>query len=465
MRQLYLSAASKSSGKTTLSIGLSRALRDRGRQVQPFKKGPDYIDPMWLGLATGRLCYNLDFYTCGAEEIRQIHASRSAGADLVIIEGNKGLYDGMDLEGSDSNAAMAKLLGAPVVLVLDTQGSIRGVAPLLLGYRQFDPGVAIAGVILNKVGGSRHEAKLRAVVERYTDIPVFGAVHRHPELALDERHLGLIPSNEHLAAEARIAAIAAHVAEQVDLDALAAVGREPPAVSLASTPTPQAARGALRIGVLRDRAFGFYYPDDLEALERSGAQLIPVDALSDTRLPPLDGLFIGGGFPETHMQELEANAPLRAEIGAAIAAGLPAYAECGGLMYLCRSLRWGERSCAMVGTIDADCLMLDRPQGRGYARFVETEASPWPQPGQGEIAAHEFHYSRLLAPPPGARYAYRVTRGCGIDGSHDGLVIHNLLASYLHRRNTCQDPWAGRFVNHVRNLQQRAVSSRRPQAR
>ena len=196
MNRLLISAAHKSSGKTTISIGLAQALSARGQKVQTFKKGPDYIDPMWLSAATGRACRNLDFYLMQAEEIRNLFAQHAQDADLSIVEGNKGLYDGLELDGSNSNAALAKLLGMPVVLVLDTRGVIRGVAPLLLGYQAFDPHVKIAGVILNHVGGSRHEAKLRAVVEHYTDIPVLGMVQHNKALNIDERHLGLLPANE-----------------------------------------------------------------------------------------------------------------------------------------------------------------------------------------------------------------------------------------------------------------------------
>ena len=228
MSQVLISAAHKSSGKTTLTLGLAAVMRRRALAVQPFKKGPDYIDPMWLGLAAGRPCHTLDFYTADEREVLQTVAWRAAGADIALIEGNKGLYDGLDVQGSNSNAALAKLLGAPVVLVLDTQGIIRGVAPLLIGYQAFDPQVRITGVILNRVAGARHEGKLRAVIEHYTDIPILGAVRRDPRLQLTERHLGLIPSNEDQGAQVRIAQIADAVAEQVDVDAVLGIARQAP---------------------------------------------------------------------------------------------------------------------------------------------------------------------------------------------------------------------------------------------
>lgn len=454
MAHLLIAAAHKSSGKTTVTLGLCAALRQRGLAVQPFKKGPDYIDPMWLALAAGHPCHNLDFYTQSHEEILASFARRARDADLAIVEANKGLYDGLDLDGSNSNAALAKLLGAPVVLVIDTQGMTRGVAPLLLGYQAFDPDVQIAGVILNKVGGARHEGKLRAVIERYTDLPVLGAVYRNAALEITERHLGLIPSNETGAARAQVERIAAIVGAQVDLDRLLQLAAVPaPVARLARVPVAEGLARRVRIGIARDAAFGFYYPGDLEALGTAGAELVPFDCLHDQRLPAVDGLFIGGGFPETQMEQLEANAALRGEIRAAIEAGLPTYAECGGLMYLARSLRWRERACAMVGVIPADVLMHDKPIGRGYIHLRETGNGPWPlRDGAGQPAdfhAHEFHYSALENLAPDVRFAFDVLRGTGIDGHHDGIVYRNTLACFAHQRDVAANHWAARFVDFV----------------
>ncbi|MEN8133258.1 MAG: cobyrinate a,c-diamide synthase [Pseudomonadota bacterium] len=454
MSQLLISAAHKSSGKTTITLGLCAALKNRGLTVQPFKKGPDYIDPMWLALASGRPCHNLDFYTSTEQEILHALGHYSKDVDLTLIEGNKGLYDGLDLKGTNSNAALAKLAAAPVVLVLDVRGTIRGVAPLLMGYQLFDTQTTIAGVILNQVGGPRHEGKLRAVIEHYTDIPVVGAVHQNRALNLKERHLGLMPSNEDEAADVKIANIARIIAEQVDLDQLTDIADTatlPQVTANNIQPIPPSIR--LRLGIIRDASFGFYYPGDLEALERGGAEIVPIDALHDQRLPRIDGLFIGGGFPETHMKALEANSDLRHEIRQAIETGLPTYAECGGLMYLTRRLSWRDQHCAMAGVIQADCVMHERPQGRGYVRLKETSHYPWPQLGSSlpDIAAHEFHYSALESLSPGTRFAYQMQRGEGIDGKHDGIVYKNLLACYAHLRDTKGNPWTERFIRFAHN--------------
>jgi cobyrinic acid a,c-diamide synthase len=451
MSRLLISAAHKSSGKTTITLGLCAALADRGLAVQPFKKGPDYIDPMWLGQASGRPCHNLDFYCMSHAEILSTVGQYSADADISLIEGNKGLYDGLDLDGSNSNAALAKLTQSPVILVLDARGMTRGIAPLILGYQAFDPDIRIAGVILNQLGGSRHEAKLRSVIEHYTDVRVIGGVHRHPELEIIERHLGLIPSNEEDASTSRIRQIREIISGEVDLDALLTVADSSPLQYEPISAVATATADRVRIAIAQDTAFGFYYPDDLIALEQAGAELVRINTLADTSLPDVDGLFIGGGFPETQMQALSANVAMREQVRAAIANGLPAYAECGGLMYLCRSLRWQGQHYEMTGVIPADCVMHERPQGRGYVRLRETAAMPWagPRPA-GEIAAHEFHYSALGNITEPLTFAYDVMRGTGVDGDHDGIVINNLLASYTHMRDTRQHHWARRFVDYAR---------------
>lgn len=433
-----------------VSIGLCAALKSRGHVVQPFKKGPDYIDPMWLSQASGRACRNLDLYLMERDEIVDTFTRHSSEVNLV--EGNKGLYDGLALDGSNSNAALAKLLDLPVFLVIDARGMTRGIAPLILGYQAFDRDVNIAGVILNNLGGSRHESKLRSVIEHYTDVPVVGAVHHDERLSIVERHLGLMPSNESHVAAAKIEQIGVAIAQQVDLDKLLALSQKEPLDVPHKASVTQFPRGdKVRIAIARDRAFGFYYADDLDALEVAGAQLVPFDALRDAHLPEVDALYIGGGFPETCAAELEANATLRAEIRQAVENGMPTYAECGGLMYLSRGIEYQGRTYRMVGAIPGDVKMHDKPIGRGYVHLREDAAHPWPRPNAPakQIKAHEFHYSSLENLPPETRFAYRVERGYGIDGNRDGLVLHNMLASYTHLRTIGSCYWATRFVAFI----------------
>ncbi len=454
MAHLLVAAAHKSSGKTTISVGLAGALTRRGHVVQTFKKGPDYIDPMWLGKASARACYNLDFNTMDHDEITALFASRQGGADIGLIESNKGLFDGVDLEGRDSNAALAKLLKSPVVLVIDTTGTTRGIAPLLRGYQVFDPDIRIAGVILNKVGGPRHEGKLRAAVERYTDLVVLGAIGRDDELAIHERHLGLTTPVEVAKLESRLARLYDAVETNVDVERILEIAASAPRTEAALVPVAVQKGVPVRIGIARDSAFTYYYPDDLEAMEKAGAELVYFNTLTDAELPEADGLFFGGGFPETHLEALEANSSIRADIKARINGGMPAYAECGGLMYLSQSLFWKGEKREMVGVIPGDAVMCARPQGRGYTRLQKTDYCPWAahQPGGSArgFPAHEFHFARIDNLPDNTRFAFDIKRGHGIDGHHDGIIIGNWLAGFCHMRHTRANPWTEYFLHHVR---------------
>lgn len=453
--RLLISAAHKSSGKTTVSVGLTAALRARGLDIRTFKKGPDYIDPMWLARASGRSCYNLDFNTQEPDDIRALFLRGGAGAALALIEGNKGLHDGIDTLGSDSTAALAKSLAAPVVLVIDVEGITRGIAPLVLGHRMFDPEVAVKGAVLNRVASPRQEAKLRQALERYTDVPVLGAVGRDAALVVEERHLGLTPPAELDSRDATIGRLAVAVAQGIDLDRVLAIAREAPRLPETNRPLASSRVADIRIAVARDAAFGFYYQDDFEALTDAGAELVFFDTLRGDGPPAADGMVIGGGFPETQMAALSNNRSMRAAIRALAESGLPIYAECGGLMYLTRGIAWGDRCHDMVGFLPADTVMHGAPRGRGLVVLEETGELPWPKaraPASGRIAAHEFHYASLERVDPACRYAYRVSRGTGIGGGLDGLVRGGVVAGFSHQRSTAKGgSWAERFVAFVRD--------------
>ncbi len=462
MSHLLISAAHKSSGKTTISIGLCAALTSMGKIVQPFKKGPDYIDPLWLGRATGRPCHNLDFYTMQREEIQSVFVKQSKGSDIQLIEGNKGLYDGLDLDGSNSNAALATLFHAPVILVIDARGMTRGIAPLILGYQAFDKDINIGGVILNQLGGTRHESKLRNVIEHYTDVKVLGAVQRDPRLNIDERHLGLMPSNEFEQVSEKIELLSNAVKEQVNLEQVIELAASAPAVDKSNVIeiTSRPKLDGLKIGVVKNEAFGFYYPGDLQAFEDCSVELVEIDTITDKTLPEIDGLFIGGGFPETMLTELEANEAIRQSIKLAIDNGLPTYAECGGLMYLARNISWQGITAKMVGCIPADVVMNEKPQGRGYVQLQATEKFNWPigdAEREQQISAHEFHYSSLEDLPEDSDFAFDVKRGVGITGKKDGYRYKNLLACYSHMRDSRQNHWVSRFVQYVSDCKQQKV--------
>lgn len=463
MNAIFISAAHKSSGKTTITIGLCKALTKRGLTVSPFKKGPDYIDPMWLGMASGRPCYNLDFYTMTDAEIIQIYHEKSRSSDIAIIEGNKGLYDGIDIEGKNCSAALAIQLKVPVVLVIDVQGITRGIAPLLLGYQAFDRNINIAGIILNKVGGTRHEEKLLSVIDYYTDLNILGAIYRNKLIEITERHLGLVPSNElYQDAQNRIETISSIISEQIDIDTILATASQSKETVI---PTKKQILNqneiyqGLKIGVISDAAFGFYYQSDIDYFNQVGAELIYINAINDSILPHIDGLLIGGGFPESFCNQLQENTALRVAIKENIENGLPVYAECGGLMYLSNAIIFDNQKYNMVGAIQADVQLYEKPQGRGYVQLEQTEYFPWPviegKNDHSALSGHEFHYSQMINITEQYRYAFNVKRGTGLDGEHDGIIYKNLLASYSHLRHTNQCQWISSYLAFVKQCKVR----------
>ncbi len=446
--RIVISAPHRSSGKSTLSLGLCAAFRKRATVVQPFKKGPDFIDPMWLTAAAGRECRNLDFFIMGGEKILETFGTASRGAELSVVEGNMGLYDGLDLGGADSTAALARLLGAPVLLVVNARRMTRGIAPLVLGHETFEPDTKIAGVILNRVRGARHEKKLREALSRYCTAEVVGAIPDDQALFIEERHLGLTPVREDKRLPPVIEKIAEAVGRYVDLDRVLAMARAGAPMDQAPEFSTELPPPDVRIGLASDPAFTFYYPENLLALHQAGAELVPFHTFQDPHLPAVDALYIGGGFPEIFMAELERNASLRAEIRKVVKAGMPIYAECGGLMYLSRSITYRGQTRSMVGALPCDVTMHRRPKGHGYVILETTGEAPWLAAGR-EVRAHEFHHSTLTNVGQAA-YAFRLKRGQGIDGSHDGLLHKNVLAAYTHIHASGDPHWARAFVSFVR---------------
>lgn len=449
--RIVVAAPRGRSGKTAVSVGLCAAFRGRGLRVQPFKRGPDFIDPSWLSAAAGRPCRNLDVYLMGEEQVLTRFAQGCQEADLALVEGAMGLFDSLNDEGLGSTAHVARLLWSPVILVVDTSRMTRSVAALVQGYTNFDPRVRLAGVILNNVSGDRHEAKLRRALERHTDVPVLGAIPRRQNLTITQRHLGLIPQTEHGDHKTLLDLLCRAALDHVDLDAVLAIAQSAPPCSgepafLRAPPrriVPITERP--NIGVAADTAFSFYYPSNLEALAAAGANLLRVDTLKDQSLPPVDALYLGGGFPEMFMAEVEANVALRDAIRMRAQTGLPIYAECGGLMYLAESIRWGTRLAKMTGVLPIQVEVTDRLQGHGYVRLRTLSNNPWFEAGE-IIRGHEFHHSRLSGTGH-LQFGYRIERGTGIDGTHDGLVQGRILASYAHLHVGSVPTWATRFVD------------------
>jgi len=437
------------SGKTLLSLGLVGAWRGQDRVVAPFKKGPDYIDTAWLSLAAGQPGRNLDLFLMSPEAITQSFLTSTRGSDVAVIEGNRGLYDGMDAEGTYSTAELAKLLRTPVVLVVDCTKCTRTAAALVLGCQRLDPDVPIAGVVLNRTGGSRHESVLRASIEAECDVPVLGALPRRTKPLFPERHLGLIPPAEHQRVREAISGAAHFVERYADLDGLARLAETAPPLELIGLPDSHRegpAGEVARIGVFRDAAFQFYYPDNLEALEREGAHLVEISPLSDPVLPDVDAVYIGGGFPETMAATLAGNRSFRDSLCRAVQEDLPVYAECGGTVYLGEELQLDGVSYPMAGAIPAVFGFGEKPQGHGYTELEAVRPSLFFEVGD-VVRGHEFHHTFLKAViAEHVRFAFRVRRGHGFGTDRDGLSHRNVLAMYTHVHALGTDAWAPALV-------------------
>jgi cobyrinic acid a,c-diamide synthase len=461
------------SGKTVVSIGLCHALTRRGLSVQPFKKGPDYIDPSWLTAASGRSCRNLDFFLMPEKELIRSFRQASHGADFSIIEGAMGLYDGVDSAERGTTAHLSRLLGVPILLVVNCSRMTGSIGAMVSGYQKFQPDLPIAGVILNYVSGNRHEEKLKAAVDQYCRLPVVGSLPKDLDLHIFERHLGLIPAGEAEETETLVERIGQRLEPHLDLDAILSIGR---GISPHPHLLPRGERGKegalprgenvgarggktakVKIGVLFDQVFNFYYPENLEALKAEGSELIFINSIKD-RLPEIDGLYIGGGFPEFFLEDLEANQGLRQDIADAAESGLPVYAECAGLMYLCETIAFQNEKHEMVGVLPAEVEMCRRPQGHGYVIAEVSGDNPFFPVGLS-LRGHEFHHSRLKI-SKGVQTAYRIKRGHGIDGGVDGIVHKNVLAAFTHIHASGTPGWAESFVS----LAAREKKKRSPEA-
>ncbi len=460
--RLLLTALRGGAGKTTLTLGLLAAWQAQGKNVVPFKKGPDYIDPAWHSLAAGSPSHNLDPFLMEGEQIVALVSRHAQAADALLIEGNRGLFDGLDAQGTYSTAELAKLLTVPVVLVVDCTMTTRTAAALVLGCQHFDPQVNLAGVILNQVARPRHEDILRKSIEHYCQVPVLGAVPRLKCAVFPERHMGLVPPPEHRAAVRAVAAAQELAERYLDLPGLWQAASCAPPLPQASRPLyPETeVQPRVRVGILRDAAFQFYYPENLEALEQAGARLQFLNALADQELPPdLDALYIGGGFPETSAAALARNDAFRVSLLKAAENGLPIYAECGGLMYLGQAIQTlqGE-SHPMVGLLPYEFVMGKSPQGHGYTVLEVDQDNPY-FPRGTRLRGHEFHYSRLQPEPgPDANLVFHMTRGAGICGHRDGFVYKNVLATYTHLHALGAPDWAPALVRQAREHQRRRLT-------
>ena len=417
--------------------------------MAPFKKGPDYIDAAWLTKAAQRPCRNLDLFLMSRQAVEDSLTAGTLGADVAVVEGNRGLYDGMDSRGSYSTAELAKLLRVPVVLTVDCTKSTRTIAAIVLGCQTLDTEVSICGIVLNRVASSRHESVLRESVESICNVPVVGSIGRIKQQLFPERHLGLIPPQEHGRLNDSIDQARSVVAENLDLDVLWDLARKapdlPPSGPRAGGLQEAGARAA-RVGVFRDAAFQFYYPENLEALERAGAELVEVCPLSDSSLPDVDALYIGGGFPETLAPGLTSNRPFLEDVRRAAERGLPIYAECGGAVFLGEELIYEEKHYQMSGVLPVTYGFQARPKGHGYVELETVQENPFYSVGDS-LRGHEFHYTYMQSSSSNdLEFAFTVHRGFGFDGQRDGLMRGNVLACYTHVHALGTKSWAGALV-------------------
>ena len=442
------------SGKTLVTLALTAGARQRGWQVRAFKKGPDYIDAAWLSWASGRPARNLDTFMMGFEGAAASFRRHGSADSLHLIEGNRGLFDGADARGTHSTAELAKLLAAPVILVVNTSKRTRTAAACVLGCQKMDPAVKLAGVVLNPIASLRHEQTLREAIEAECGIPVLGAIPRIPaEELVPGRHLGLIPPAEYPRLGELHRTLTETVAAHLDLERLIEIAcQAPPLPCPAEAPTPSRVAAGLRIAYLRDSAFTFYYPENLEALEAAGAELVPVSSLCASALPErIHALYIGGGFPETHAAALSANVVLLSDLRRRAAAGLPIYAECGGLMLLSRAIHWQGRRYPMADVLPVEVEVCARPQGHGYAVLRVEQDNPFYPVGL-TLRGHEFHYSRIPPAGPSPPCVCGVLRGVGAWQGRDAVVLGSVWASYTHVHAAATPEWVSGLIGAARRF-------------
>jgi len=434
------------SGKTLVTVGLIAALKRRGHNIAAFKKGPDFIDSAWLKAASGGSVRNLDTYLVPKQQVYETFTNNALESGINLIEGNRGLYDGFDIHGTHSTAELAVLLRAPVVLVCNATKTTRTMAAIVLGMKAMASEPNIACVIINQTAGERHKGIVTKSVENIAGIPVLGAIPRvKGKKLLPSRHLGLVTPAESSQTSEMIDYLGQLVGENVDLDRLIKIAGESEKLAYQDIETPRIGDKSVKVGYFADSAFTFYYPENLESLDSCGAELIPISSLENTALPNVDALYIGGGFPETHAERLAANRSLMISVKQMAERGLPIYAECGGLVYLCQSLTIDQTTYPMAGVFDVDLAMKKSPQGHGYSIMEVDVQNPFFSIGK-KLRGHEFHYTTPTRIGLSVRSVLAVRRGSGFSEGRDGILKGNVWASYLHIHAAGEKAWAKNFV-------------------
>lgn len=447
--RIAIGALRGGSGKTIASIAVICGWRKKGFSLTAFKKGPDFIDSAWLKEASGQPCYNLDTFLMAEKTVVQSFIQRARGETGAVIEGNRGLYDGVDEKGSHSTASLAKILKTPLILVIDCTKATRTIAALVLGCQKMDPQLKIKGVILNQIAGNRHASIIRSSIEQNCRIPILGEIPKLKDLPFPERHLGLVPPPEHHK-RAEALKFCTEIGEKyLDLDCLWEVASKAPHLRISHDKEKTCKKkptSLVRIGVIKDSAFQFYYPENLEELERKGGEIVEINALQDKALPSVDALYIGGGFPETNIEELAANTTFRRSLQQAVEDGLPVYAECGGAMYLGKSVHVQNKFFPMVGIFPVVFNVDEKPWGHGYTILKSDAPNPFFKSGS-VIRGHEFHYSKVEDwKEDQISLAFKVERGFGFNGKRDGLCYKNVLSTYTHIHALGEKRWASALV-------------------
>ena len=430
--RLVIAGVTSSVGKTSISIALMSALQEKGYTVQGFKVGPDYIDPSYHTTVTGRQSRNLDPWLMGEKCLLDSFHNASKDADFAVIEGVMGLFDGLSgASNFASTAHIAKLLKSPVVLVMDAGKAARSIAAVALGFAKFDPSIKIAGLILNNVAGEKHAKYCIDAIKQKVKVPVLGAIKRNKEIELQERHLGLVPTSERKELQKKVIAVAKYMQEQIDVDKAVSIAKKAPKLHIKAKANGVMKNINTTIAIALDESFNFYYADNLDTLRSLGAELKFFSPVNDETIPDADGLYLGGGFPEVLADMLEKNSSMLHSIKNAASDGMPIYAECGGLMYLTKSItEFDGKKHSMVNLFDADTIM-DKKLTLNYTEAKITDACLIAKAGK-TIRGHEFHYSKIENVPKDARFAYKLSKGKGVNGSMDGFMEYNTLASYMH---------------------------------
>ncbi len=456
--RIVISGLSGDSGKTMVSCGLLTYLKQKGMNISGFKKGPDYIDSAWLSLASGKPARNLDTYLMSFPTVKNSFLKNAANNEISIIEGNRGLFDGADNQGTHSTAELAKLLQAPVIIVQNISKVTRTAAASILGCIKLDPDLNIAGVILNQVAGERHGKVARNAIEQLTGIQVIGMIPRLPEsYVLPSRHLGLITPDEFEKKSVILEDLRKVIEEHVDISKIIKIAGSAP---LLEDEEPEAysdefhlEKEKLKIGYFKDQAFSFYYSENLESLSAAGAELIPISAIHNNDLEKLDALYIGGGFPETNLTNLTLNYEMIVSLKQLAEDGLPIYAECGGLMYLAEEIEWKGRKHELTGILPIKIRMHDKPQGHGYCEATVDNDNPFYEKGTF-LKGHEFHYSKIYEHDPDLKSSLSISRGVGCFNKRDGLTYKNVFASYIHIHALATPEWVKGMITSAGDYQQ-----------